>query len=121
MENSTEAAQLLLARGAEIEARTINNLTPLHYVASKNTTESAQLLLESGAEVEARTVENYTLLHFAAEENSTEAAPLLLERGAKIEAMDKCKNQKPLNLARTNTGNTKAIIRLLMERALNTS
>ena len=120
MENSTEAAQLLLARGAEIEARTINNLTPLHYVASKNTTESAQLL-ESGAEVEARTVENYTLLHFAAEENSTEAAPLLLERGAKIEAMDKSNNQKPLNLARTNTGNTKAIIRLLMERALNTS
>ena len=59
MENSTEAVQLLLARGAESEARTINNLAPLHYVASKNTTESAQLLFESGAEIEAKKCRRY--------------------------------------------------------------
>ena len=63
---------------------------------------------------------NKTPLHYAAEENSTESAQLLLERGAEVEARD-INKQTPLNLARSNSGNSKAIIRLLMEHAAITS
>ena len=49
--NSTETAQLLLERGAEIEARDIHNITPLHDAALNNSRETVQLLLEHGAEI----------------------------------------------------------------------
>ena len=47
--NSTVSSQLLLERGAEIEARNKISRTPFHYTAEKNSTESVQLLLERGA------------------------------------------------------------------------
>ena len=52
--------------------------------------------------------------------NSTESAQLLLERGAEIKVKNE-DNNTPLDLARCNTGNNEAIIRLLREHALNTS
>ena len=118
--NITESVQLLLERGAEIEARNKINCTPLHYAAWKNITESVKLLLERGADIEARDLNNHTPLHFAAGGNSTRAAQLLVKRGAKIEARDN-NNQTPLNLALSNTGNTKVTTHLMMEYALNTS
>ena len=63
---------------------------------------------------------NKTPLHYAAAENSTESAQLLLERGAEVEARD-INKQTPLNLARSNWGNSKAIMRLLREHAAITS
>ena len=63
MENSTESAQLLLERGADIEAKHTNNLTPFHYVAGKKNTESAQLLLDRGADIEGKDISNPTRLH----------------------------------------------------------
>ena len=55
---STEAAKLLLERGAEIEARDVNNRTSLHPSAYNNGTEATKLLLERGAEFEAKHVDN---------------------------------------------------------------
>ena len=42
--------KLLLERGAEIEARDIDNVTPLYIAALNNNTEITKLLLEHGAE-----------------------------------------------------------------------
>ena len=118
--NSTEAAKLLLERGAEIEARNTKNQTPLHFASLNNSTEAAKLLLERGAEIEARDVESRTPLHLAALNKSTEAAKLLLERGAEIEAKD-VDNRTPLEVSREVSENTEAIIRLLTEHAANFS
>ena len=75
-----------MERGAEIEAKDVNNQTPLHLAALSNSIETAKLLLESGAEIEARDVNNRTPLDVAARKNSAETAILLLERGEEIEA-----------------------------------
>ena len=85
-----------------------------------NITKTVHLLLARSAEIEARTRNTLTSLHYATKKNRTEPAQLLLVRGSKIEARDN-NNQTPLNLALGNTGNTKAIIPLLMEGALNNS
>ena len=142
MENSTESAQLLLEHGAEIEARDINNQTPLRYAAYYCSTEFVNILLKHGAEIEVTNCDNHTPLHKAAGNNSTDVVHLLLERGAEIQAKD-ADNDRPLhfaaahnntgvkardinkqttlNLARSNSGNSKEIIRLLMEHAAITS
>jgi ankyrin repeat protein len=46
---------LLLARGADIEQRGINDYTPLHYAASTDDSRAIGLLLARGADPEART------------------------------------------------------------------
>lgn len=46
---------LLLARGADIEQRGINDYTPLHYAASTDDAPAIGLLLARGADPEART------------------------------------------------------------------
>ena len=43
-----------MERGTEIEARNVNNITPLHEAAWNNSTETAKPLLKHGAEIEAR-------------------------------------------------------------------
>ena len=64
-----EFVQLLLERGAEIEARDINNKTPLHYAADNNSTESPQLLLKRSGDIEAMGYNNKRPLHYTAENN----------------------------------------------------
>ena len=111
--NITESVQLLLERGAEIEARNKINCTPLHYAAEKNSTESVQLLLDRGAEIEAKNENNHAPLHYAAWKNITESVKLLLERGADIEARD-LNNHTPLHFAAR--GNSTRAAQLLVKR-----
>ena len=118
--SSTESAKLLLERAAEIETRDNNNQTDLDCATWGNIRKFTQLLLERGAEIIAWDNYNQTPLHCATWGNSRESAQLLLERGAEIEARDNI-NHTPLNLAYSNTGNTKALIRLLVKNTLNTS
>lgn len=50
-----EIVDLLLASGADIQQRGINDHTPLHYAAAANDVRAVELLLERGADVNART------------------------------------------------------------------
>ena len=66
-----DAAALLLDRGADIEARSGNGMTPLHCAALwKGNEPVAQLLLERGADINARDDQGRTPLHVAIERNS---------------------------------------------------
>lgn len=59
---NVEMVDLLLARGAKVNARDANNLTPLHVAAEKARAEIAKTLIEHGAALEARDVYGFTPL-----------------------------------------------------------
>ena len=92
--NSNPAvASTLLDRGANIEARTDEGLTPLHVTVAKSRRglPMAALLLDRGADIDARTNDGWTALHFAASMTgipSPDRAALLLDRGADVNAKD---------------------------------
>ena len=86
--NKVGLAKLLLDRGADYEARTISQSTPLHYAADNDSLAVAELLLDRGADYEARDEDNETPLHYAARNDSPAVAKLLLDRGADKEARD---------------------------------
>ncbi len=84
-----EVAELLLARGADIAARSTNYMAnaPLHAaLAGKEDSALVRLLLEHGADVNARAALGVTPLHTAASRGNAPLVALLLERGAKVDA-----------------------------------
>jgi ankyrin repeat protein len=77
--------KLLLSRGADIEARSHQGATPLHYAARAGKNEVIELLLDEGAQIDAKDQWGYTSLHHcAASGNRPDVFKLLLDRGADI-------------------------------------
>ena len=91
--------QLLLDRGASIEARDKVNdaLTPLHYAANEGHEAIVKLLLDHGAAIEARN--RNTPPHHAASKGHVATVGILLDRGAAIEACDEGYDITPLHMA----------------------
>ena len=107
-------AQLLLSKGASIEATDKdNNNTPLHHAAWNGHTSTVELLLSKGASIEATNIENDTPLHLAALRGHTSTVDLLLSKGASIEATTK-DNYTPLHYA-AQDGHT-SIVELLLAK-----
>jgi ankyrin repeat protein len=65
VENS-KTAELLIEKGASVNALTTDNATPLHWAAQSENSKTAELLIEKGASVNALTTNNETPLHWAA-------------------------------------------------------
>ncbi|RBQ99534.1 hypothetical protein FVER53263_12914 [Fusarium verticillioides] len=90
MKGYTEVAELLLEKGADIEASdSYGGFTPLGLAASMNHSGVTRLLLDKGANVEATNQVGHTPLISAARSGSEAVAKLLLNHGAHIEATDK--------------------------------
>ena len=88
--DSFDTVELLLGKGADIEAKDNEDCTPLHYMSGFRTT---KLLLEKGANIEAKNDEGKTPLHIIIEKwpqqgYGLEMIQLLLENGANVEARD---------------------------------
>jgi cytohesin len=79
---------LLIDGGADIEARTISDETPLHIASQANSRVVATFLIEREADIEARTSSGQTPLHNAASYGSLEVARLLIDGGARIDTED---------------------------------
>jgi ankyrin repeat protein len=79
-----DAVDLLLARGAEVDARGTGWMigTPLHSAASGRHLEAARRLLDRGADPNARQARGYTPLHAAAHNGDAALTALLRGRGA---------------------------------------
>jgi ankyrin repeat protein len=77
-----EIAKLLIARGADVNARGEGAETPLHEVAGVGRIEFAKLLLDHGADINARGEAGKTPLTIALENKKTEMADFLRARGA---------------------------------------
>ena len=75
--------ELLLAEGADVNAKDKYGLTPLHRAASGGHTETAELLITEGADVNAKNEDGKTPLDRAIKYNQTETADLLHKHGGK--------------------------------------
>ena len=65
LKGRTGAAELLLTKGASIEATGSHNFTPLHCAAKSGQTGLVELFLEKGASIEALDIIGNTPLHCA--------------------------------------------------------
>ena len=94
-----EIAELLIANGADVNARGMMGWTPLSWAANK---EIAELLIAKGADVKAKTDFEYTPLHWAAVSGHKEVAELLIANGADVNAIivsGQYQGKTPLDMA----------------------
>jgi uncharacterized protein len=98
----TEAARLLLNKGAIVNARSTNPMEnmPLHAAAAGRHLEVSKLLIEHGAPVNARQHGGWSPLHAAAQNGDLELAKTLVAAGADVNVRAE-NNQMPLDLALT--------------------
>lgn len=82
--NQARLIGMLIAAGAEINAKDKLGLTPLYWAAGRSCADCVRQLLAAGADVGARSARGRTALHVA----SPETAPLLLAAGADVGARD---------------------------------
>ncbi len=105
---SKEVAELLIAKGADVNAKGGCGWTPLHIAAVYDRIKVAQTLIAKGADINAWTGSQYfnrTPLFFA---GSPEMAKLLIAKGADVNAKNK-NGMTPLHTARS-----KAIAKILL-------
>jgi len=134
MQDWKDIAELLIARGADIEGKTdLNGETPLHSAVSYRCDTLVELLLAKGANIEARDRYGHTPLHHAAAPWISEGEPhwkggykpiveFLLAKGVDIEAKDK-DGETALHVAVCggyDLEDEKAIVELLLAKGANT-
>jgi uncharacterized protein len=80
-------AEALIARGADVRARSRNPMqnAPLHAAAAGRNKDTVRALLEHGAEVNARQEGGWTALHAASQNGDVEMVRLLIAAGADVQ------------------------------------
>lgn len=118
IEQGNEAVvQLLLDRGADLEAKNRSGDTALQIAFGNKDEEIVRLLVDKGADLEARGWQSKgTVLHLAAEEGDEVLVQLLIEREAEIKAKGE-DGKTALHFAAC--GGSKAVVRLLLERGMD--
>ncbi len=114
----TEVVNLLLEKGANIEAKNKFGYTALHLAAYFGELEVATALIEKEENKKEVNQNQKTPLHLAAQEGHAAIVNLLLEKGANIEAEDKY-GKTPLHLA-TFRGHTEVVSALKEAKAAET-
>ncbi|XP_052016969.1 ankyrin repeat and SOCS box protein 8 isoform X2 [Apodemus sylvaticus] len=110
MVSDADCVELLLEKGAEVNALDGYNRTALHYAAEKDEA-CVEVLLEYGANPNALDGNRDTPLHWAAFKNNAECVRALLESGASVNALD-YNNDTPLSWAAMK-GNLESVSILL--------
>jgi ankyrin repeat protein len=105
--------ELLIARGADVNARDAQRRTPLHEVAYYDRKDIVELLLSKGADVNARDDSGETPLFMAASGGHKEVVELFLAKGLQVNAKG-AYGRTPLQLAAGN--GRKEVVELLIAR-----
>ena len=84
--NAADVVDLLMERGADLEAEDGEGRTPLDYAAQGNAVAAAERLLDGGADSRGSQRTHHTPLHIASSADATDAVRLLLERGSEVNA-----------------------------------
>ena len=79
----TEIAELLIAKGTDVNAKSNRGYTPLHEASKNEKTEILELLIAKGADVNAKDDDGDTPLDYAHRRKYTEVAALLRKHGGK--------------------------------------
>ena len=93
-----EIAELLIERGANVNATDYLKRTPLHFATKSKLIEIVKLLIEKGANVDARTTKNWTPLFDASRWDAYEIMDYLVQKGADVRAVD-IDGNSPLHIA----------------------
>ena len=100
-EDFSRCVELLLERGADVEAQNSRGSTPLHLAASKMSEKAIRLLIRKGANINLQDNKNQTALHKASRRGRLEIVRLLLDHKAEIELQDD-RGSTPLHLYHRN-------------------
>lgn len=112
-----DVIQVLIDKGAKLDARGSRGETALLLAASKGNHEVVKLLAENGADVDKPASDGKTPLHKAAMAGHSETVAVLLDAGADATATDRS-GRSALDLAeRYRAGDAERIIRALKEAA----
>jgi ankyrin repeat protein len=95
---NVELVELLLERGAALEARDVDGDTPLFWAAHAGNAEVFEVLIAGGADPNASNTRHQTLLHYAARGGSAAVIEMVLARPVDINARDR-DNGVPLHRA----------------------
>lgn len=83
---SIECIDFLLQKGAQINAKDDDKLTPLHHAAKAGRVHCLRYMIEQGAKLNATTDDGSTALHLAAAQGQQEMVRCLLELGFPVDA-----------------------------------
>ena len=108
-----DAARLLIAHGADVNALGRDAETPLHLAAMDGSAAMVTLLLEAGATPGRAAVNGLTPLHLVAMRGDVDVAIKLLDAGAPVNARDDGENTA---LHRAAAEGHLALVSLLLER-----
>jgi len=80
-----DAAALLIAKGAGVNAKDTSGKMPLHYAASSGRMDVVLLFIEIGTDIDVKSGHDLTPLHYAIQRQKYGTVKLLIEKGADIE------------------------------------
>ena len=83
-----EIIKFLVERGVDVDATTVDGVTPLMYASQNGNLEIMEYLIGKGADVNATPFNNVTPLIGAVRTGHYKAAEMLLKAGAKVDAKD---------------------------------
>ena len=99
LNDSSEILRSLLNNGADVNAKSVCNETPLMVASRSSDVETVALLIERGAHVDLQDIKNNTALHNAARSNTEEIVGTLLNAGASKCNLCNSQGMTPLLLA----------------------
>jgi ankyrin repeat protein len=108
--------ELLLDRGAFVDAGTTKGFTPLHAASYQGQTECVELLIKRGATVMAQTTDQWLALHFAALRGKLPVVEIFLNMGVPLDSMT-IKSKTALHFA-AYSGHAE-VVQALVERGAN--
>lgn len=109
--------KFLVEKGVDVDATTVDGVTPLMYASQNGNTEIIEYLISQGADVNATPDNNVTALIGAVRTGHYEAAEMLLEAGAKVDAKDEL---ELTSLMHASAYNYPEIADLLIEKGADT-
>jgi len=110
---NAKVVEYLISQGAEVDAKTWMNYTPLYEAALGGQAKAAEILISAGADINAETKGDYTPLHCC---NNAETAKVLIAAGADANVTN-CYGCTPLHVTAMLSGNVEVAEFLISEKA----